>query len=73
MTEEEVHNVALNVHDHEHESVKNVLKGWNEHKTDFEEMRHAVDHDPNKKIYIGNVVFEKKDGKYNLRKSNSIH
>jgi PHP family Zn ribbon phosphoesterase len=50
-----------------------VLKGWNEHKTDFEEMRHAVDHDPNKKIYIGNVVFEKKDGKYNLRKSNSIH
>ncbi|MCX6757678.1 MAG: hypothetical protein NTZ44_02235 [Candidatus Nomurabacteria bacterium] len=69
----QIHGIEVDVRDSEHNSIRHLVKSWEDHETDFREMRHAVDNDPNNKIYIGADVFEKKEGTYVLRKSSQSY
>lgn len=69
MAEETIHGVPIEIQDSDSHTIQQVIHSWKEHKSDFETMRHGVDHDSNNKIHIGNTVFEKRDGKYILRHS----
>jgi len=71
MTEETIHGVSIEIQDSDSHTIQQIIHSWKEHKSDFETMRHGVDHDSNNKIHIGNAVLEKRDGKYILRKSSS--
>lgn len=67
-----MHGHDLHVQDEDRESIKHVLKSWKDHPDDFKDMRHALEKDPNKKIYIGHDVLEIKNGKTVLRKSSQF-
>ena len=71
MAIENIHGIEVKIEDGHSDSIKKLIYGWKNHETDFKEMCHSVGHDPNNKIYIGNIVFEKRDGRYILRKSSS--
>jgi len=75
MSEEQkkIHGHDLDIQNEDHHEIKHIVEGWKGHEDDFRDMRHALEKDPNHKIYIGNVVFEKKDGKLVLRKSSTQH
>ena len=68
-----IHGHEVDVQNGEHESIKHIVQGWQDHESDFSEMRHLVDNDADQKIHIGNDVFEKRDGKYILRKSSESY
>ena len=68
-----IHGVEIEVKENDSHTLKEIIRGWENHETDFKEMRHSVDHDPNYKIYIGDAVFERRDGKYILRKSSKSY
>lgn len=69
----QIHGHEVDVQNGDHESIKEIVRGWQDHETDFSEMRHAVDNAEGQKIHIGNDVFEKRDGAYILRKSSESY
>ncbi len=76
MAEEIIHGVKIEIEDGDvsNESIKKLIHGWKDHASIFNDERHAVKHDPNHKMYIGdrsNIVFEYKGDIYKLRMSNS--
>lgn len=69
MAKENVHNYEIEVTDEHSNTLKEIIRGWKDHKSDFEGDLRQLEKDRNNKIYIGDSVFQKKDGNYILRKS----
>ncbi len=69
--EEHVHGYVILNENPESHTIKNILDGWKEHESDFNDLRRLIDNGSDHKTYVSEkVVFEAKGGKYIIRKSN---
>jgi len=74
MAIEKIHGYEVDVQDESSETIKKIIRGWEDHEDDFRQARHQIDEGSDKKVYLSEkVVFEKKDGNYVLRKSNKSY
>lgn len=66
-----VHGIEIDIQDESSDSIKELVRGWEKHESDFKGYIRQLEKDLNSKTYIGRIVFEKRSGKYIVRKSNS--
>ncbi|MBP7006564.1 MAG: hypothetical protein KBC44_02415 [Candidatus Pacebacteria bacterium] len=77
MSVEKIYNgsdyIEVDVQDGHSETVKEIVRNWKNSSSDFYGDYKQVKSDSNQKIRMGDVVFEKRDGKYIVRKSSKSY
>lgn len=77
MSVEKIYNgsdyIEVEVQDEHSETVKEIVRNWKNSSSDFYGDYKQVKSDSNQKIRMGDVVFEKRDGKYIVRKSSKSY
>lgn len=65
--------IEVEVRDEYSETIREIVKNWKNSTSDFYGDYKQVKEDKDQKIRMGDVVFEKRDGKYILRKSSKSY
>lgn len=77
MSVEKIYNgekyVEVEVEDGHSETIREIVRNWKNNPSDFYGDYKQVKSDSNQKIRMGDVVFEKRDGKYIIRKSSKAY
>lgn len=77
MSVEKIYNgsdyIEVEVQDEHSETVREIVRNWKNSSSDFYGDYKQVKSDSNQKIRMGDVVFEKRDGKYIVRKSSKSY
>lgn len=63
----------VEVEDSSSNTIQEIVYSWKNNPDDFHGAVKQVKSDPTQKIKIGDVVFEKRGGKYILRKSSNAY
>ena len=77
MSVEKIYNgadyIEVEVQDEHSETIREVVRNWKNSSSDFYGDYKQVKNDKDQKIRMGDVVFEKRDGKYIVRKSSKAY
>ncbi len=68
---ETIHGHKVDIRNEEDPKIKDIVRGWKNSESSFRDMRHALEKDSNRKIRLGNIVFEKEGDTFIIRKSSS--
>jgi len=77
MSVEKIYNgsdyIEVEVEDEHSETIREIVRNWKNSSSDFYGDYKQLKSDSNQKIRMGDVVFEKRNGKYIVRKSSKSY